>query len=74
MEAQQALKMQQARRVRIGVITIVILAILTGLEYWISISFTGTLVYLSVIALAKAGLILYYFMHIAQIRYREGGH
>ena len=74
MDGQQALKAQQARRIRIGVITIVILAILTGIEYWISVSFTDTLVYLTIIALAKAGLILYYFMHISQLRYREGGH
>lgn len=74
MEAQETLKAQQAQRVRTGIITIVILAVLTLVEYWISVSFTGTLIYLSVIALAKAGLIMNHFMHIAQIRYREGGH
>ncbi len=65
---------EKARRVRIGVIVFVVLAVLTGVEYWIAVSMTGNLLPLSVIAVAKVGLIAYFFMHIAQIRYREGGH
>lgn len=62
------------KRIRTGIITIAILALLTILEYVISISMTGTIVYLSIIAVTKAGLILNYFMHVGQIRYKEGGH
>ncbi len=65
---------EQARRVRVGVIIFLVLAVLTGVEYWIAVSMTGNLLPLSLIALAKVGLIAYFFMHIAQIRYREGGH
>ena len=65
---------EKAARVRIGVIVFVLLGILTGVEYWIAVSFTGILLALAVIAVAKVGLIAYYFMHIAQLRYREGGH
>ena len=65
---------EKAARVRIGGIVFVLLGILTGVEYWIAVSFTGILLALAVIAVAKVGLIAYYFMHIAQLRYREGGH
>lgn len=65
---------EKGARVRIGVIVFVLLGILTGVEYWIAVSFTGILLALAVIAAAKVGLIAYYFMHIAQLRYREGGH
>ncbi len=65
---------EKAARVRIGVIVFVLLGILTGVEYWIAVSFTGILLALAVIAVAKVALIAYYFMHIAQLRYREGGH
>ncbi len=64
----------KSKRVRIGIITIAVLAVLTLVEYVISISMTGTLLYLSIIAVAKAGLILNYFMHVGQIRHTEGGH
>jgi heme/copper-type cytochrome/quinol oxidase subunit 4 len=49
---------------RRGVVTFVILAVLTVVELWVSTATTGSPVFLFIIALAKAGLILWYFMHI----------
>ncbi len=65
---------EKAARIRTGIVAAVLLAVLTGVEYWIAVSFTGILLPLTAIAVAKVGLIAYYFMHIAQLRYREGGH
>lgn len=59
-------------RVRIGIYAFIVLAILTIIEYIIAVSMTGTVLYLSIIALAKAGVIAYYFMHISQLRHPEG--
>ena len=64
----------KSKRIRSGYVTIGALAVLTAVEYIISISMSGTVLYLSVIAVAKAGLILNHFMHVAQVRYQEGGH
>lgn len=67
---------RKAARLRLGWIVITALAVLTALEYWIAISIHSTaLPYLAMIALVKAGLIIQYFMHVAQLwRGEEGGH
>ncbi len=54
-------------RKRIGWIVILLLAVLTGLEFWLSFSVRPVLPYLVLTAIAKAGLILYYFMHVNQL-------
>ncbi len=60
---------------RLGAAVIAGLALLTALEYAVAVSIhSSTLPYLVVIALIKAGLIVYYFMHIAQLWRGEGGH
>ncbi|MCS7222771.1 MAG: cytochrome C oxidase subunit IV family protein [Anaerolineae bacterium] len=60
---------------RLGAVVIAGLALLTVLEYVVSVSIhSGNLPYLVVIALIKAGMIVYYFMHIAQLWREEGGH
>jgi caa(3)-type oxidase subunit IV len=56
---------------RVGFIVIVILAVLTAVEFWVSTALVAPLPYLTVIALVKAGLIVYYFMHVSQIRHKE---
>lgn len=48
-----------------------VLAILTLLEYWVAVSFTGNLPYLAIAGFAKAFLIVKYFMHISQL-WNEG--
>lgn len=47
------------------------LAVLTIAEYAVAVSFTAVLV-LFILAVAKAWLIVVYFMHIGQLR--EGAH
>jgi hypothetical protein len=52
--------------------TFLVLAVLTALEYWVSISFNSG-VLLLIIALVKAALIIQNFMHIARL-WREESH
>ncbi|MBI2941921.1 MAG: cytochrome C oxidase subunit IV family protein [Chloroflexi bacterium] len=63
--------MQESRlgtRLRLGVQVLIGLAVLTVTEYAISAALPrGAIFPLIVIALAKAGLILRYFMHMAQL-------
>ena len=62
-------------RTRIGWLVAFGLVVLTGVEYWIAVSLSGsTFPYLVVIALIKAWLILRYFMHIRQLWRGEGDH
>lgn len=56
------------RRHRLGLIAFIVLTVLNGVEFWIAVSFqTGIMVPLAVLALIDAGLIAYYFMHVAQL-------
>mgnify|MGYP005833607227 CR=1 FL=1 len=69
--------LQQQQRVaqRLGVIVILVLAALTAIEYAVAVAVPGTTIpYLALIAIAKAALIAYYFMHIYHLWRREGGH
>ena len=59
---------------RTGLFTLIGLAALTAVEYGVAMGMQGgTLPYLIVIALAKAWLIVQYFMHVSQL-WREEGH
>lgn len=58
---------------RQGIFVLVALGILTGVEYLISLS-SGSVVFLFLIALGKAGLILNYFMHVASLWQEEESH
>lgn len=49
-----------------GVIIFIFLAVLTGLEYFVAVSMDAVAI-LAVIALVKAGLVLYYYMHIYKL-------
>ncbi len=61
-------KFDQGARMRRGLWVLIGLALLTALEYWISVELqTGVVPYLVPIALVKGGLILQYFMHLAQL-------
>jgi len=64
---------KKAEAYRLGIITAVILAVLTVLEYWISVGLHGSAVFLFIIALIKAGVIVQNFMHIARL-WREESH
>nr|BAL54382.1 cytochrome c oxidase subunit III [uncultured Chloroflexota bacterium] len=51
---------------QLGLTIFIYLAILTGLEYYVAIS-TASVLLLSLIALVKAGLVVYYYMHIYRL-------
>ncbi|MBI5944343.1 MAG: heme-copper oxidase subunit III [Chloroflexi bacterium] len=57
-----------------GILVAVYLAVLTGLEFFVAVSFMSVMV-LTVIALVKAALVAYYFMHIYKLNAEnEGDH
>ena len=49
-----------------GVLIFVYLAILTALEFFVAISF-GSVVLLAVVAVVKAALVIYYYMHVYKL-------
>lgn len=55
-----------------GVVIFVYLAILSLLEYFIAVTFNATSI-LIVVAIIKAVLVLYYFMHIYKLNSDDGG-
>lgn len=69
-------KVLAARRAayRRGILVFIGLAILTALEFWIASAAGGSTVFLFIIVLAKAGLILQYYMHLGQLWGDEEAH
>lgn len=59
---------------RRGFLVFVGLAVLTALEFWIASAAGGSTVFLFIIILAKAGLILQYYMHLGQLWGEEEAH
>ncbi len=55
-----------------GLITLIILAVMTVAEYFVSI-YTGSLILLMIIAVIKAAIIVNNFMHITRL-WREESH
>lgn len=55
-----------------GLVIFVYLAILTGLEYFVAVTFEAVAI-LVVVALIKAGLVMYYYMHIYKLNNEDGG-
>ncbi len=65
-------KSELGRKRRLGTWVIVVLGLLTGLEFWVAVAVTtGLLGILSIIVLIKAALIVEYFMHYSQLWHRE---
>lgn len=62
------------RRLRTGWLVFIGLAVLTAIEFVLSLAVRPNTPYLAVTALVKAGLIVAYFMHVAQLWRPEGGH
>lgn len=58
---------EQSTARRKGWIVFALLAVLTAIEFAVSIGLAGPLPYLAVIALAKAALIVVYFMHVGDL-------
>ena len=59
---------------RQGVYIFILLAVLTIAEYFISIETDGSVTFLMIIALLKAGLIVNFFMHIYRLWRTEEDH
>ncbi len=57
---------------RLGVMTLIILAVLTAVEYWVGVA-SGSVVWLFILALMKGAIIVQNFMHIARL-WREESH
>ena len=61
-----------ASALRRGIVVLIALGVLTAIEYVIPVAMdSGSMPFLVVIGLVKAGLIVYYFMHVAQLRRKE---
>jgi hypothetical protein len=58
---------------KLGVMIFVILAVLTGVEFIVGVALLPTLI-LWAIALLKAGLVIWFFMHIRRVFRSQGGH
>lgn len=56
-----------------GVIVFAALAVLTVIEYFLGVA-EAPAILLAIIAVIKAALVLWYFMHIARLFKSEGGH
>jgi len=62
---------------RRGLVAIIVLAVLTAIEYVIAIGIDGTslvVTLLAVIGVAKAVIILEYFMHLSKLWHGEEDH
>lgn len=59
---------------RQGILVLLALAVLTGVEFWIAAAAGGSIVFLFILALAKAGLILQYYMHLGHLWTEEETH
>jgi len=63
---------RKAAAYRLGWITLIILAVLTVAEYFVSV-YTGSLILLMIMAVIKAAIIVNNFMHITRL-WREESH
>ncbi|MCG8347812.1 MAG: cytochrome C oxidase subunit IV family protein [Chloroflexales bacterium] len=66
-------KAKKATALRRGVVILVILAVLTIVEYFVGVSFNSAWLLL-LIALIKAWVVLQYFMHLPRVFSAEGDH
>jgi heme/copper-type cytochrome/quinol oxidase subunit 4 len=58
----------------LGVVVLLVLAVLTGLEFFVAINFQSAIVILFIIALFKAVPILQNFMHMSTLWSEEDEH
>ena len=63
----------KSNELRRGVIVFAVLALLTGIEYILGTS-QASIIFLWIIALGKAALVIWFFMHIFRVFRSEGGH
>ena len=71
---EKQMMMNKSANLRRGVIVFVVLAVLTVLEYFLG-THASPAIFLWLVALVKAGLVMWYFMHLKRVfRPDEGGH
>lgn len=64
---------KKAAAYRLGITTLIVLAVLTGIEYAIAVTLNSA-VLLFIIALIKAAVIVQNFMHVARLWQQEETH
>ncbi len=64
---------RKAAAYRLGVITLIILAVLTAVEFWVGVSLNSA-VLLFIISLIKTAFIIQNFMHVSRLWREEEGH
>lgn len=66
----------KSAELRRGVIVFIALAVLTAIEYGVGLLETSTLsvILLVLLGLLKAGLVMWFFMHLPRVFQSEGGH
>jgi len=65
------MKSSQAIEQKRGLIVIIVLAVLTAIEFGVSVGLPNPNLPLTMIALVKAGLIIHYFMRLSQLWRKE---
>lgn len=65
--------MKKTNELRTGVNIFLILAVLTALEYIAGVAQVPSIL-MWIVALVKAGLVIWFFMHIARVFRSQGGH
>lgn len=58
---------------RTGILIALILAVLTAFEFWLAHVNSGV-TFLMMVAAVKAGLVIWFFMHVKRLWSAEGGH
>ena len=73
-EVLEARQKKRTAAYRQGFLIFVGLAILTALEFWVATAAGGSVAFLFIIALVKAGVIIQYYMHLESVWSGEGAH
>ena len=73
-ELLEARRTAKSAAYRKGFLVFVALAILTALEFWVATAAGGSVAFLFIIALVKAGVIVQYYMHLESVWSEEGAH
>jgi heme/copper-type cytochrome/quinol oxidase subunit 4 len=73
-ELLEARRKERSAAYRRGFLVFVGLAALTALEFWVATAAGGSVAFLFLIALVKAGVIVQYYMHLESVWSEEGAH
>jgi cytochrome c oxidase subunit 4 len=73
-ERLEARRKERSAAYRRGFLVFVGLAALTALEFWVATAAGGSVAFLFIIALVKAGVIVQYYMHLESVWSEERAH